>query len=355
MKIIFLSHTYYGSYFKVGSHHLAYQLKKQGHDVIHISTPLSLAKVHLSKANSLESGRRLNISGKVRVTDNILTYVPRCLFYPGFFFGIFSRESWVFFNSLTKADIVLIDQPLLFTLWFFRLRKHKGKFIYRPTDRVNRIDLRLFEYAILRNCDGVVATDEKCIRKLHRLTIPSMVMTNGVNLSDFVDLPHENRETNAVYIGALDARIDWDFLNGIAEEGNFSKIDLYGLGQVPSNCHPNIRYLGALDYSKLPATLARYRFGLLPFNENWRNASRSPMKVFEYLASGLIVLASDVMRKLDDESLPIFYPNERYKFDLSRILKLTNEIDERQFKSLLESQDWSKKAMALQDFFDKIQ
>lgn len=47
MKILFLSHTYWDSKFRVGSHQLANQYLKNGHEVYYISSPLSF--FHLLK------------------------------------------------------------------------------------------------------------------------------------------------------------------------------------------------------------------------------------------------------------------------------------------------------------------
>ena len=42
LKIIFVSHTYVGGTYVVGSHHLSAQLREMGHDVLHLSTPVSI-------------------------------------------------------------------------------------------------------------------------------------------------------------------------------------------------------------------------------------------------------------------------------------------------------------------------
>ena len=41
MKIAFLSHTAMGGDFVVGSHHLATALAARGHDVLHMSAPVT--------------------------------------------------------------------------------------------------------------------------------------------------------------------------------------------------------------------------------------------------------------------------------------------------------------------------
>ena len=54
----------------------------------------------------------------------------------------------------------------------------------------------------------------------------------------------------------------------------------------------NLRILGARPYAVLPAYLRHAHAGLLPLNDHPANAGRSPMKLYEYAAAGLPVLAT---------------------------------------------------------------
>src|SRR6185436_7137771 len=59
-------------------------------------------------------------------------------------------------------------------------------------------------------------------------------------------------------------------------------------GRIP--LPQNVSLAGPVDYADLPKTLVRYRVGLLPLSDEPTNSGRSPMKLYEYLASGLNVL-----------------------------------------------------------------
>jgi glycosyltransferase involved in cell wall biosynthesis len=54
----------------------------------------------------------------------------------------------------------------------------------------------------------------------------------------------------------------------------------------------NVHLLGPRPYALLPAYLQHARAGLLPLNDHPANAGRSPMKLYEYAAAGIPVLAS---------------------------------------------------------------
>jgi glycosyltransferase involved in cell wall biosynthesis len=54
----------------------------------------------------------------------------------------------------------------------------------------------------------------------------------------------------------------------------------------------NLRLLGPRPYAMLPAYLQHAHAGILPLNDHPANAGRSPMKLYEYAAAGLPVLAT---------------------------------------------------------------
>src|SRR6202044_2048783 len=55
---------------------------------------------------------------------------------------------------------------------------------------------------------------------------------------------------------------------------------------------PNIHLLGRRAYSELPAVLRAADAGLIPYARNELTDSIFPMKVYEYLAAGLPVIAT---------------------------------------------------------------
>lgn len=53
----------------------------------------------------------------------------------------------------------------------------------------------------------------------------------------------------------------------------------------------NIRYLGAVDYQSLPSEI-QFTVAILPFKVNDITISTSPIKIYEYLASGFPVVSA---------------------------------------------------------------
>lgn len=100
------------------------------------------------------------------------------------------------------------------------------------------------------------------------------------------------------YAGVIDERMDLGLLAGIADArpdwhivmvGPVVKIDP---AELPRR--PNIHYLGGKPYQDLPAYLAGWDVGLLPFARNESTRFISPTKTPEYLAAGRPVVSTSI-------------------------------------------------------------
>ena len=119
------------------------------------------------------------------------------------------------------------------------------------------------------------------------------MVENGAEIAHFVSGQHTAwpDRRGAVYVGALDRRFDFPAVIELARHRPDVPIDLFSPTEVNRNdLPPTVTLRGPVDYDVLPATLARYRVGLLPLNDDPTNSGRSPMKLYEYLASGLSVV-----------------------------------------------------------------
>lgn len=112
------------------------------------------------------------------------------------------------------------------------------------------------------------------------------------------------------YFGVIDERMDMDLLAAMAQArpdwqfvmlGPVVKIDP---ATLPRN--RNIAWLGARPYAELPAYLANWDIGLMPFALNDATRFISPTKTPEFLAAGLPVVSSpiaDVVRPYGEQGL----------------------------------------------------
>lgn len=112
------------------------------------------------------------------------------------------------------------------------------------------------------------------------------------------------------YFGVIDERLDLDLLARMAElrpDWQFVMIGpVVKVEQAALPRRANIHWLGARTYDELPAYLAGWNVGLMPFALNEATRFISPTKTPEFLAAGVPVVSTpvvDVVRAYGDAGL----------------------------------------------------
>lgn len=326
MKIVFASHSYFSSVFVVGSHHLARAAARANHQVWHISSALSIA--HLPFAASDDDFRnraRLACSRGRVIEPHLHESVPLTLLPWPLLRRLRRPEDWYLtsFRSARRLagrlgfsapDLLLIDEPRLAGL----AAKLRAKtVIYRPTDIYSQLkedpSLDEVERRLLAKVHGVVGTSGRVLEHVESLRpgLPSLLLENGVDL-EFLQTPQPEPlrlrsipHPRAIYVGALDPRFDHGLLRYAAQQNpNLSFVIIGGDAEGP--CPNNVHYLGRQPYADMPAYLQHCELGVMPMSTIAANQGRSPMKLFEFGAAGLPVVATSTA-ELARRALPFVH------------------------------------------------
>jgi glycosyltransferase involved in cell wall biosynthesis len=108
-------------------------------------------------------------------------------------------------------------------------------------------------------------------------------------------------EPRIVFVGAIAAnKVDFELLAGVAaarRDWTFALIGAVGLGYPQTDvsvleAQSNVHLLGPRSQRDLPAVLRGAAAGVIPYLRSRLTASIFPMKVYEYLAAGLPVVAT---------------------------------------------------------------
>lgn len=303
MKILFLSNLPDGSHFRLGSHHLAHQLSIAGHDVAHVSTPISTTEIligrevksrksllgnpHLTDAQrALSRGRRLSQEGVVHAQPRPLVPVR------------WRRESSYYRDWLRRTlaftpDVIFIDELHLIPI--ARAAHGSATIVYRAVDSAFTGLGRRLEASLLDICDGVAACSSIVLDEITSTGYegPTVLLENGVDSTFFEPGPNWSERAGVVYVGALDDRFDWTFVDRLARDIPTTRITIVGPGGESRPPLPdNVDCIGGVAFKEVPSLLRQHRVGILPMTADPRNQGRSPMKYYEYLAAGLFVVAS---------------------------------------------------------------
>lgn len=188
--------------------------------------------------------------------------------------------------------------------------------VYHCVDDIaahERIDTDSFEAAERRfasRADLVLASAPALAEKMTRLSSNVLFAPNVADTGLFaqalepgpVDAALEALpEPRIVFTGAIvSTKLDFRLIVELARLRPHWSIVLVGpigpgqpdVDVSPLEGEPNVHLLGARRYEELPAVLRGAHAGLIPYEVNQLTRSVFPMKVYEYLAAGLPVVAT---------------------------------------------------------------
>jgi teichuronic acid biosynthesis glycosyltransferase TuaH len=301
MRILLLSHASLATGFVVGSHQLARQFCIQGHEVYHVSSPVSLLNLFKSSTGLRKLKVALfqkNVIDSHWLVKDHIPFLPFPLGYSDILDSINAIFIKHYIKTLAKTafDLILVDQPL-----FHPVLKYFDpcKIIYRPTDIYSEMGGPRFDHAeagVFNYTQRVAATNLNVLDPLqHKFSVQdSIVLNNGVDLEFFNHFSQKNnKRSGVIYVGAIDFRFDLDFVINIANANPVIQFDMFGPVSLdlPAILPKNLKFKGAVEYLDLPLLMQNYHYGLMPFNEHPSNKGRSPMKLWEYHAAGLKIIA----------------------------------------------------------------
>jgi glycosyltransferase involved in cell wall biosynthesis len=367
----------------VGSHHLAQEMARAGHQVVHMSTPVTMA--HLGLVRRETGGIRYDArlanwwhSGAF-IEPNLLNYVPFALLpWPvARTVARFGKNPyWMCIPPIrnvlkrigfSPVDILFVDQPRFSGLEsVIRPRA----MIYRAADLYEELAedpvLGLLERRLVANADALVGTSKPILSRLQSWAPekPSMLLTNGADYEHFsrpVPPPPEYKSLEhprLVYEGSLDKRFDVTAVRVLAQRVTCGSIILIGphdRGVVRAlSGLPRVHLMGPRPYELLPAYLRHSDVGLVLLNDHPSNTGRSPLKLFEYASAGLTVVAKDtpVLRGSKMPFVHLYRTHEELGQAVSRALVTGTDTAAIQARAALES--WTSKTDALLRFASDV-
>ncbi len=130
-------------------------------------------------------------------------------------------------------------------------------------------------------------------------------LDDAISLKDFkIKKKPKMEKKTCVYIGSFYPGKGFEILTKLADRCKNIKFHLYGDKTFINNKNfkrKNLKFFGYIPYFKIPYILSKYKIALMPYEKKIFgrgqidiSKSISPLKMFDYMASKKIIIASDL-------------------------------------------------------------
>ena len=376
-KILMACTHHWTSPMQVGSHHLAREFVKAGYDVAYLSAPVT--PLHLLKGVDQDLAARFSVfkqGGRYDQGRCVWSYVPGAWFAPDARPLLNSRKVYDSWFKFTFPDVVrkVIDagfgSPDVFYIdnlsyWFWLECVSYKQSVFRIMDNhagfpgagshVKEIEGRLG-----RSVDLVVYSAATSLDYVETLQPRKKVyLPNGVDFHHFAlnskAAPQAYRSIprpRAVYLGAMDARFDFELVQKAAQEN--PGVSFVLIGPRNTACKElekegNIHLLGPIPYNTLPPYLHHAEIGIIPFNvEKHPDLIHSvhPLKLYQYMACGLAVVSTE-WDEIKNMNTPALICSTQSEFSRSVGHMAFCEHDRNVYRDFASQNDWSKRLQTI--------
>lgn len=219
----------------------------------------------------------------------------------------------VLLGRAASPGLVMVEAPAVPLVEAARLLKGAGwELVYDVIDDWSdpalggdwyRADV---EAELIAEADRVTASAPDLVTRMERLGRGAVLVPNAVNVGVFGvdspphpdDLPHA--DVFIGYHGSLYGDwFDWEAVARVAEAYPQAAVVLIGDDKTARPLlPPNVYFLGLKPQPGLPGYLHRFDVGLIPFRVDDTTHAVSPLKAYEYLASG-VPIAAPPLRSLE--------------------------------------------------------
>ncbi len=222
------------------------------------------------------------------------------------------------------------------------------------------------ERELLSRADLVIVSSEKLYQAKRIYNKNTFIITHGVDFEHFERRNYINKpipeELKGIkkpiigFYGLIENWVDLDLFEHLARNKPEWSLVLIGKSIVSLKSlkkYSNIHFLGPINYQKLPQYSLNFDAALMPFKINELTIFVNPLKMFEYMASGLPIVSTH-LPELDKYSKIVKLAASKEEF----LEKINECLEEKDKSYILEGikiaskETWQKKAEAISSLIE---
>ncbi|OGT72868.1 MAG: hypothetical protein A3I78_04850, partial [Gammaproteobacteria bacterium RIFCSPLOWO2_02_FULL_56_15] len=237
---------------------------------------------------------------------------------------------------------------------------------FTGTDKAALLDM---ERRLIGKSDAVIASSGRLQQAKGAQGVQTFLVTHGVDVAHFrkacdphTATPADIADIPAPIIGFFGLIEDWvdlrliRFLAQARPQWSFVLIGKLATDDSPLCGLPNVHLLGRKEYQQLPAYCKAFDVALLPFVINELTLAANPLKLREYLAAGLPVVASAIpeAERLEGR-LRIARTDEEFLAQIGDLLAGDLSAEERlSISQSVENETWDRKVEDLSRIVESL-
>lgn len=304
----------------------------------------------------------------------------------GFLWSQFIFSVKIFLNKKWNTKEYIVFTRDIYTSLFLKWR---GYTVFHDLHGFPESSHWFWKY-VLKKMDGIICTNEWKVKQLveqYGIAKEKMIVaTNGFDDALFAPIATANATQLKQKLGfATDKPLvlysghfyDWKGAHILAEAAAFlpavqvvimggSETEVQNFTEKYAMCH-NITILGHKPYSEVPEYLGAADVLVLPNSlqtadprlAKYSEYDTSPIKMFEYMASGRPIVASNLpsLREILDEKTAVFFETDNPKNLAERIQQLLSDSEQRKnlsqnAREKVQAYSWKKRAEKIIQFLN---
>ena len=200
-------------------------------------------------------------------------------------------------------DSIFISRSIIFALFASFLKKRIILELHHEITGFSKlIYFFMSQFKLIKNLRYIFL--HKKLRNFYKIdSKKNIVLDDATNLDNFNLKKTKKYKNTCVYIGSFFEGKGIEQIFRLAKKNQKIFFHIYGEKEflINKKIEKNIKIFDYVSYSKIPKILSQYEIALMPYQNKvrgrssiWLEKYMSPLKMFDYLASKKIIIASDL-------------------------------------------------------------